>query len=308
MPVLRHRWKRLAWGLLALAALVADPRGALAAASDWAAEEQVRLRLISAGQTAAGETVRLGLEFDLEPGWKIYWRSPGDAGFPPSVDWSGSENLAGGEIFWPVPHRFSLFGLETFGYGERVVLPIEARLERPGEPLALAAAVDFLICEEICIPYQAQLSLDLPAGAESRAREAFLIESFARQVPGQGAERGLSLESAHLSGEMAAPLLEVTARSETPFSAPDLLVEGPPGFAFAKPTVTLSDDGRLAHLQVATSTHLDQVVLEGKQLTLTVTAGRPSPGEAAKRAMRCCSIPRRPSVTVRVNCLPSSTT
>src|SRR3546814_11312426 len=64
------------------------------------------------------------------------------------MDWSGSEYLKQAEIAWPVPHRFSLFGLETFGYGGQVVLPIRAEVERYGEPLAFRAAVDYLICEE----------------------------------------------------------------------------------------------------------------------------------------------------------------
>ena len=273
MPVKHLKLKLFALVLGVLAGLSADPLGALAAASDWAAEEQVRVRLISAGEAATGDRLALGLEFDLQPGWKIYWRSPGDAGFPPVIDWSGSSNLAAGEIAWPVPHRFSLFGLETFGYGDSVVLPIDAALERPGEALSLAAAVDYLICEEICIPYQARLSLDLPAGPQSRAPEAFLIESFSRQVPGRGAERGLSLDSAVLAGSLEAPLLQVVARSDVPFTAPDLLVEGPPGFAFAKPEVVLSDDGLRAEISVQTSHFQDDVVLEGKRLTLTVTDG-----------------------------------
>ena len=265
--------RAFAFAAVAAAGLATAAGDALAAASDWAAEEQVRVRLVSAGQTVAGPEALLGLEFDLQPGWKIYWRSPGDAGFPPSIDWTGSQNLASGEIAWPVPHRFSLFGLETFGYGDRVVLPVDAVPADPGQPLFLTASVDYLICEEICIPYQANLSLDLPAGPETRAPEAFFIESFNRQVPGRGAERGLSLESAALTGSLETPVLQVTARSETPFDTPDLLVEGPPGFTFAKPEVALSEDGRLATLSVATSTHLEQTVLEGKQLTLTVTDG-----------------------------------
>ncbi len=273
MPSKYRGIKRFVFALAALAGLAQTPGDALAAASDWAAEEQVKVRLLAAGKTAAAETVKLGLEFDLQPGWKIYWRSPGDAGFPPAIDWTGSRNLASGEIAWPVPHRFSLFGLETFGYGDRVVLPIEARMENPGEALSLTAAVDYLICEEICIPYQANLSLDLPAGPESRSPEAFLIESFSRQVPGQGAERGLSIETAVLTGSVEAPVLAVTARSETPFSEPDLLVEGPPGFSFAKPEVTLSEGGLLAEIRVAASGVQEDQVLEGKQLTLTVTDG-----------------------------------
>ena len=104
-------------------------------------------RIVAGGPSA----LNLGLQFELEPGWKIYWRSPGEAGYPPTVDWSGSENLAEVQVNWPVPHRFSLFGFETFGYKDAVILPIDARAERPGEPVRLHAAITYLTCNEICI-------------------------------------------------------------------------------------------------------------------------------------------------------------
>ena len=260
-------------GVLALGGAVPGPQDARAAAGGWAEEEQSRLRLISAAQSVAGEAVELGLEFDLQPGWKIYWRSPGDAGLPPRVDWSGSQNLKQAEILWPVPHRFSLFGLETFGYGDQVVLPVAATAERPGEPVELRAKVDYLICEEICIPYTADLSLDLPAGDGARAPQAFLIESFRAQVPGQGAERGLEITAVGLSGSLEAPLVEVTARAERPFEAPDLLIEGPPGFTFGVPEVRFGDGGRTATLSAAVQRALPDKVLEGKAITVTVTDG-----------------------------------
>jgi len=265
--------KAFAAALLAFAGTVLATPAAWAAAGGWVEEEQARLRLVSAVQSVAGDTVDLGLEFDLQPGWKIYWRSPGDAGFPPQVDWTGSENLKAAEIAWPVPHRFSLFGLETFGYGGQVLLPIIASVDRVGTSLALRAKVDYLICEEICIPYTAELALDLPAGDGARAPQAFLIESFRDQVPGLGAERGLAIESVALTGGLAKPVLAVTARAEQPFAAPDLLVEAPPGFHFDVPEVTLSDGGRQARLTAAVSQTIPDKVLEGKPLTVTVTDG-----------------------------------
>lgn len=260
-------------GLLVLLAGLAAAPDARAAASAWAEEAQARLRLVSAQQSVGGEAVDLGLEFDLQPGWKIYWRSPGDAGLPPRVDWTGSRNLAGAEIAWPVPHRFSLFGLETFGYGGQVVLPIAARVEDPAAPLALRAKVDYLICEEICIPYTAEVTLDLPPGDGARTPQAFLIDSFSNQVPGLGAERGLEISDVSLTGTIESPRLHVTARSETPFKAPDLLVEAPPGFFFGVPEVSLSDEGRQVRLVAAVTGPATGSVLEGKPVTVTVIDG-----------------------------------
>src|SRR6516162_2001871 len=106
---------------------VADSERA-AAESAWAETAQTKVRLVSA-VTGSGalQSVPLGLQFILAPGWKTYWRSPGDAGLPVRVDWAGSANLAGADLAWPVPHRFTLFGLDTFGYQDEVVLPIAAR-------------------------------------------------------------------------------------------------------------------------------------------------------------------------------------
>ncbi len=109
-------------------------------ASPWAKHEFARARLIAA--TAAVGTLpelRLGLEFQLNPGWKTYWRSPGEAGLPVQVDWSESENLADAAIAWPTPKRQVLLGIETMGYEGDLVLPVVAKPKVPGEPVKLRA-------------------------------------------------------------------------------------------------------------------------------------------------------------------------
>jgi suppressor for copper-sensitivity B len=152
------------WILLALS-LLAHPGAAFAAASDWVRHPEIALRLVAANSgTGTQGAVGLGLEMQLAPGWKTYWRSPGDAGLPPTIDWAGSDNLANAALRFPVPERFTLFGLETYGYGGTVILPIEAALHTPGEALRVRAGVDVLVCEVVCIPYRAELALDLAAG------------------------------------------------------------------------------------------------------------------------------------------------
>src|SRR3546814_17500109 len=128
---------------LVLGGLALAPQLASSDPGGWAEGEQARLRLISGQQSVAGAALDLGLEFDLQPGWKIYWRSPGDAGLPPRVDWSGSEKLKQAELAWPVPHRFSLFGLETFGYVGPVVLTDRPEVKRSGKPPALHPPVAY---------------------------------------------------------------------------------------------------------------------------------------------------------------------
>lgn len=282
----RHTIFALAGALLAtvLAATVPAPAGRAAdastpAASPWAAHEHGRLRLVSAGETVGGDSLRLGLHFRLQPGWKIYWRSPGEAGYPPQVDWSGSRNLAEAALRWPVPHRFELFGLQTFGYGGEVVLPVAARAEDPGEPVVLRAAVDYLTCAEICVPRQAQLNLTLPPGAATPSAHAHLIDKFRARVPGAGAASGLSLERAALTGdgggEDGPPALTVTVVSASaPFESPDAVVEGAAGYSFAKPRVELRDGGRRAVLRLpAEAGPTAEGGLDGREVTLTVFDG-----------------------------------
>lgn len=278
-PVFRRRASalaRAAWLALALAApaqaqtsLVApraepSPDSALSTpgspglpgrASSWAATDQTEVRLVSAA-AAVGEAqvLRLGLEFTLRPGWKIYWRSPGAAGFPPMLDWSGSENLAGAAMAWPAPERFSVLGLDTLGYEDEVVFPLAARPAQPGLPLRLRLKVDYLTCREICIPYTARLALDLPAGPAAATSFAHLIDRFENRVPGDGRAAGLAIARAVVTGPEARPALEVVAEAREPFERPDLFVEGPAQLDFTAPTVALSRGGHLATFRIGIGT------------------------------------------------------
>src|SRR5579883_2406606 len=187
MKSLRQIRCRAAASLLAalLVVLCIEPAVAEPAASEWVRTDQTQDRLVSA-VTASGDAaaLRLGLQFKLEPGWKIYWRSPGDAGLPPKADWTGSRNLGAATVHWPAPERFELFDLDTFGYGDEVVLPIDAQVEQRGAPVALRMALDYLVCEKICIPYQTALRLDLPAGPAEPSEYAHLIDRYMARVPG----------------------------------------------------------------------------------------------------------------------------
>jgi suppressor for copper-sensitivity B len=107
--------------VLALALPLGGGQGAMAAATPWVGDAHAAARRITAaGANGSAMTVEAGLEIRPMPGWHAYWRSPGDAGIPPSIDFAGSTNLAHAEIAWPAPTRFSLQGLETAGYGRHV--------------------------------------------------------------------------------------------------------------------------------------------------------------------------------------------
>jgi len=136
---LRRLW--LSGVVLAVGLVFGWPAGGFAAATGWVGDNHAAARLITATEaTGSASAIEAGLEIRLAPGWHTYWRSPGDAGIPPSIDWAGSDNLAHAEIAWPAPQRWSLQGFETAGYENHVVLPIALTLAQPGRPVVSTRA------------------------------------------------------------------------------------------------------------------------------------------------------------------------
>ncbi|QQP90043.1 thioredoxin family protein [Skermanella sp. TT6] len=266
----RSTLSSVAAGLLVLlAALLSACLPALGASGPWQQTETVEGRLVAAVDGAGSlDSIPLGLHLKMKPGWKTYWRSPGDAGLPPQLAWDGSANLAGTEMRWPAPHRFTLFGIETFGYDGEVVFPIAARPAAPGQALDLRASVDLLVCSDICVPQRLDLTLALPEGpASSAGADANLIARFASRVPGDGAASGLSIESVQAAGKS----LRVVATARDPFVDPDLFVEAGDGTAFGAPRIDFADgDRRIAVTLPVTG---EPSALEGMPVTLTLVDG-----------------------------------
>ncbi len=244
--------------------------------SAWSVNDQGRVRLVSANSALSpagqAEGIDLGLEFELQPGWKIYWRSPGDAGFPPSIDWKGSDNLADARFSWPVPHRFTVLGLQTMGYKNHVVLPIKARLTGTDHGLSLKASVDYLTCDVLCIPQHADLALDLPMADKATSNpSAHDISRALAQVPGDGARQGLGLISAQATADGA---LAVSISADPPLSdQADLFVERADQMSFGPPKVSLSQGGKRVDFVVQPVPQTGQGDLFTQPVTLTVADG-----------------------------------
>ncbi|MEI7608674.1 MAG: protein-disulfide reductase DsbD domain-containing protein, partial [Rhodospirillaceae bacterium] len=266
---------------LLLVVLTLAPPPAAAAVSEWGRADTVEARLISAvDATGTAGTVPLALQVRLWPGWKTYWRSPGDAGLPPRLDWAGSDNLAGVDIAWPAPIRFSVFGLETFGYEHELILPLTARPAKPGQPLSLKLAVELLVCHDICVPARFDLALALPAGPAGPAgpnAEAPSIAEAAAKVPGDGRAAGLALVAVRDASGPDGPAVEIEATAREPFRTPDLFLEGEPGQAFKPPELAVDLGNRRLTARLALlpppAGSAPVTSLTGKALTVTLTDG-----------------------------------
>jgi DsbC/DsbD-like thiol-disulfide interchange protein len=136
----------------------------------------ISARILPGWQTAQGGRIG-GLQLTLAPGWKTYWRAPGDAGIPPQFDWRGSGNLAEVQVHWPRPEVKHINGMRTIAYTGEVILPLEVTALRPGQPVTLEAEIAIGVCEEICMPVTLRVSARLdgtgaPDGRISAALEA----------------------------------------------------------------------------------------------------------------------------------------
>ena len=238
---------------LAAAAVLAFAIGSgdvAAATSDSHKSPALVARLITAENGVAPEATAIsgGLDLTISEGWKTYWRSPGEVGIPPSVDWTGSENVAGVEFLWPAPTRFTAFGIENFGYHDEVVFPLRISLRDAGKPAFLNAKVNLLVCSDICVPDDFILTLDLPAATGIDATAGARISDFAARVPDDGTASGIEVTSAFLAADRSK--LTVTARSERGFSAPDIFPELGGQTTFGKPDIRLGDGNRLMWAQL----------------------------------------------------------
>ena len=153
-------------GLCALALVLVWPGAASAmqTATNWSVGHKSQTRLIVGSMPGEqGEAVYYaGLEIKMEPGWKTYWRQPGDdGGIPPYFNWSKSINLKDTNVLFPAPKRFIESTGESIGYKKHVVLPVKIEAMNTSQKLGLAVQFEYGVCREICIPAQAKLALEV---------------------------------------------------------------------------------------------------------------------------------------------------
>ncbi|HTQ79508.1 MAG TPA: protein-disulfide reductase DsbD domain-containing protein, partial [Thermoanaerobaculia bacterium] len=159
---------RLLLAFAVASGLFLSPRTVLGVASGWAVNGPSKVRLITPWKVAPlpGET-RLGIHFLLQPGWHVYWKNSGDAGYPPALTLTGSPAPASAELLWPAPHRFELpGGLVAFGYEREAVYPVRVRFIAGSPTAAMVerwqADLDYLVCQIDCIPFKSRLTVDQP--------------------------------------------------------------------------------------------------------------------------------------------------
>ncbi|MGD0955873.1 MAG: protein-disulfide reductase DsbD domain-containing protein [Candidatus Acidiferrales bacterium] len=128
--------------------------------------EHLKVELVSdTNSVSPGRPLWVGLHFEPEKQWHIYWINPGDSGEPPRVTWYLPDGFQAGPIRWPAPMRLGSGTVIDYGYEEPVLLPVELRAPpnlEPGTTVTLAATVGWLVCRDICVPGKGDVTLSLP--------------------------------------------------------------------------------------------------------------------------------------------------
>ena len=147
-------------------------------------EDMVEVKFISSVTKVQKENFYIALDFNLKPGWKIYWRQPGDSGMPPNLDYNNSNNLKSLDLKWPFPKKeYEAANLLTNIYKDNVIIPIAITVKDPTKPLNLQTVLNFQVCKDICIPFQTNLFLLLDTGESNYTKYLYKIERALSKVP-----------------------------------------------------------------------------------------------------------------------------
>ncbi len=173
------------------------------------------------------KVLRAGIEIRLQPGWKTYWRYPGDSGVPPQIDLSKSDNVKSVAVLWPAPMRFDDgAGGQSIGYKGTVILPLQVTPADPAKPVTLRLHLDYGACEKLCVPAQAKAELvvtDAP-GAQGAALAAAEARVPAASRVGEAGVLSIAAVRREAGGDKPRVVVDVAAPAD---ATVDLFAEGP---------------------------------------------------------------------------------
>jgi DsbC/DsbD-like thiol-disulfide interchange protein len=255
--------------LAALLATAVVPAATSAAelASDWKPGHNVRTRLIAG--SADGTTMLAGLHATLAPGWKTYWRNPGDAGgVPPYFTFDGSTNLKSARVLFPAPQRLADASGEAIGYKGDVVFPIEVVATEPGKPVTLKVRLEYGVCREICIPAEADHVLNIPAGGRPLPPA---LAAAAQSVPVvNGAMPKATIVASTVTG--AKPALTIEVHYPSGAKNVDLFLEAPDNLYVPLPKKAGPAGVNRVRFVVDLAQSGDAKAFSGKALTATAVS------------------------------------
>ena len=201
-------------------------------ASPWLRDGHSAVRLLAGSRS--GAVLLGGIAFQLQPGWKTYWRTPGDSGVPPRFDFSKSDNIEAVTILWPAPREFDDgAGGHSLGYHDQIVLPLRIVAKSADKPVTLRATVNYAVCDKLCIPVEADAELAFTSVASTEDSALFAALDTVPKPANVGDPNPLTIRDVKRDGKSTV-LVDVVAPVET--GNVNLFVEGPtPDWALPVP-------------------------------------------------------------------------
>lgn len=213
-----------------------------------------------------------GIRIALQPGWKTYWRVPGESGVPPQFDWSHSGNAADVSVEMPVPVRFSDGNGDGIGYKGEVVFPVKVKPADPARPVKLDLKMFYAVCNDICVPVQAELALELSAATAS-ASDRFLLVLAGNALPVTDAGQLVQVKAVKLVDAGGEAALDVSLSGKMDPAAVEIFAEAEGKSAyFRKPELVSQSDGEATYRLYIDSLP-DPESLRGETVRLTIAAG-----------------------------------
>jgi DsbC/DsbD-like thiol-disulfide interchange protein len=200
-------------------------------ASPWQSDVHSAVQLLAGSRS--GAVLLGGIAFQLQPGWKTYWRTPGDSGVPPRFDFSKSENIEAVTVLWPAPLKFDDgAGGHSLGYHNNIVLPLRIVVKSADKPVTLRADINYAICEKLCIPVEANAELAFTSVASTEDNALFAALETVPKPANIGDPNPLTIRDVKREGAS-----EVVVDVVTPDAGGvNLFVEGPtPDWALPVP-------------------------------------------------------------------------
>src|SRR5471032_2680596 len=200
--------------------------------SPWQRDGHSAVRLLAGSRS--GAVLLGGIALQLQPGWKTYWRTPGDSGVPPRFDFSKSENVEAVTVMWPAPLKFDDgAGGISLGYHDQPVLPLRIVPKNVDKPVTLRAEINYAVCEKICIPVEASAELPFNSVASTEDSALFAALDTVPKPANVGDPNPLTIRDVKREGKSSV-LVDVVAPSEA--ANISLFVEGPtPDWALPVP-------------------------------------------------------------------------
>jgi DsbC/DsbD-like thiol-disulfide interchange protein len=242
-------------------------------ASAWDGDARSAVRLISG--IPDGATLRAGVEIRLAPGWKTYWRYPGDSGMPPRFDFAQSSNVKSATLSWPAPRRLADEGGQSIGYDGNVIFPLRIVANNSAEPVVLRLKLDYAVCEKLCVPAEGTVELSLGATPITSMNEPALAGAEARvPIPASiGGHADLAIRGVKQVAGVRYPRVIVDVAVPNG-EAVDLFAEGPtPEWALPLPMPAADSPPGIHRFAFDLDGLPPGQRAQGATLTLTATAG-----------------------------------